>query len=116
MPARCASAGDLNATARPSKTMLPRSALYAPVRILISVDLPAPFWPMSARTSPRPTDRLAAESAGTPANALSVPGIERSGARAPSAPGIACADGGAVFMSGGLRRAALDSAAARDDQ
>jgi hypothetical protein len=32
--------------------MLPASGAYTPVSTLISVDLPAPFWPMSACTSP----------------------------------------------------------------
>src|SRR5215211_8172779 len=45
----------------------------------MSVDFPAPFWPMSACTSPRPTSRLAAIRAGTPAKRLSIPRMERSG-------------------------------------
>src|SRR4051812_24635749 len=45
----------------------------------MSVDLPAPFWPISACTSPRPTSRRASTSAGTPTKLLSMPRIDRIG-------------------------------------
>ena len=43
------------------------------------VDLPAPFWPTSAWTSPRAIARLAPTSAGTPEKLLSIPSMRRSG-------------------------------------
>src|SRR4051812_4884539 len=70
MPPSWASWGPLNRTDRPSKTTSPTSRSYTPVRILISVDLPAPFWPMSACTSPRRTSKPASRRAGTPLKAL----------------------------------------------
>jgi hypothetical protein len=48
---------------------------------LIRVDLPAPFWPMSAITSPASTSSDAPISAGIPANFLSTALAERSGMR-----------------------------------
>src|SRR3954452_13767479 len=70
MPPSWASWGPLKRTGRPSKTTSPASRSYTPVRILISVDLPAPFWPMSACTSPRRTSKAASRRAGTPLKAL----------------------------------------------
>jgi hypothetical protein len=46
---------------------------------LIIVDLPAPFWPISAWTSPGATSSEAAESAGMPPNALLIARIESKG-------------------------------------
>src|SRR4051795_6135275 len=46
------------------------------------VDLPAPFWPMRACTSPRATVKFASRSAGTPRNCLLMPCMDsRSGGR-----------------------------------
>src|SRR3954463_10382493 len=70
MPPSWASWGPLNRTGRPSKTTSPTSRSYTPVRILISVDLPAPFCPMRACTSPRRTSKAASRRAGTPLKAL----------------------------------------------
>src|SRR4051812_5720991 len=55
--------------------MVPASGGYTPVRTLISVDLPAPFWPMSACTSP------ARNVSSTPASACT-PGKARAMSRA----------------------------------
>src|SRR6185295_16939572 len=55
--------------------MLPASGAYTPVSTLISVDLPAPFWPMSAWTSP------ARSVSSTPARACT-PGKAREMSRA----------------------------------
>src|SRR5437763_364362 len=52
MPARRLSVGLLNDTGLPSSRISPRSGCSAPVRHLISVDLPAPLSPMIPRTSP----------------------------------------------------------------
>src|SRR6266571_1112016 len=46
----------------------------------MSVDLPAPFSPQSARTSPLPTVRLTLSNATTPGNRLAIPRISRRGA------------------------------------
>src|SRR4029450_9915454 len=46
------------------------------------VDLPAPFWPMTAWTSPRPTVSEASSRARTPGKALVIPSIWRRGAGA----------------------------------
>src|SRR3954453_8777314 len=73
MPPSWASWGPLNRTGRPSKTPSPTSRSYTPVRILMRVDLPAPFCPMRACTSPRRTSKLAFRRAGTPLKALSTP-------------------------------------------
>ena len=48
--------------------MVPRSGASAPVMILISVDLPAPFSPTSAWTSPAASSNETPLSARTPAN------------------------------------------------
>ena len=61
---RCASAGT------PSITSVPASACSAPVMILMSVDLPAPFSPTSACTSPRRKSKDTRSSARSPAKAL----------------------------------------------
>src|SRR6478609_6436658 len=52
MPERCASSGVAGAIARPSSMIRPASGDSTPVSSLISVDLPAPFWPISAWISP----------------------------------------------------------------
>src|SRR5215211_6408060 len=74
--------GEWKSTSRPSRVIRPASRRYAPVRILIRVDLPAPFWPMTACTSPRPTASEAPSRARTPGKALLIPSIWRSGAGA----------------------------------
>ena len=51
------------------------------------VDLPAPFWPISAMTSPGSTSSEAPTSAGTPENRFSTPRMDRSG------PGVAIVRG-----------------------
>ena len=61
----------------PSSSMLPASGAYTPVSTLISVDLPAPFCPMSACTSP------ARSVSSTPASACT-PGKAREMSRASS--------------------------------
>ena len=52
IPSERASAGVMCGTARPATASVPASGCSAPVMILISVDLPAPFSPTSACTSP----------------------------------------------------------------
>src|SRR6185503_7533902 len=69
MPSSCACSGERGATDCPSSSMLPASGACTPVRILISVDLPAPFWPMSACTSPARSVSCTSASACTPGKA-----------------------------------------------
>src|SRR6185369_14262378 len=75
IPSSCAWIGDSGVTGFPSSSMLPASGAYTPVSTLISVDLPAPFWPMSACTSP------ARNVSSTPASACT-PGKARAMSRA----------------------------------
>src|SRR5438094_8834855 len=56
--------------ARPATVNVPESALSAPVTILMKVDLPAPFSPTSACTSPAARSNDTPRSACTPANVL----------------------------------------------
>ncbi len=56
----------------------PSSAITAPVRILMRVDLPAPFSPTMAWTSPARSSREACRSAATPPYDLRIPRASRS--------------------------------------
>ena len=67
-------------TARPSIQMVPPgSAGNTPVRIFISVLLPAPFSPHNACTSPREISRLTLSSALTPGNVFEIFRISKYG-------------------------------------
>src|SRR5918997_3080941 len=79
MPRSCACCGERTSSGSPSKVAVPASPRCTPVMILISVDLPAPFSPTSAWTSPRATSSDAPRSAGTPPKALSTLSALRSG-------------------------------------
>ena len=71
MPPRCASCGEATATRACRRTRSRRRPWRsAPVRILIMVDLPAPFWPISACTSAGRTSSEAPLRAGMPREAL----------------------------------------------
>jgi hypothetical protein len=52
MPRRWAATGELGLIVWPLSCSVPASGGYTPVSTLISVDLPAPFCPISAWTSP----------------------------------------------------------------
>src|SRR4029453_13662318 len=82
MPRRSASAGDEMETSAPLNRMLPASARYRPVRIFTRVDLPAPFSPTRPRTSPARTSKPTPLSTLAEPNALSIPRMYSSGARA----------------------------------
>ena len=73
MPAAIASAGELKVTSLPSKEIVPPSGRYIPYKMLISVDLPAPFSPINAKTSPVDNFRLTSSLATTPGNFLVMP-------------------------------------------
>ena len=69
-------------TSTPSIAMLPASARYAPASTFIKVDLPAPFSPTSACTSPRLTSNETPSSARTPGNTFTIPLITSNGPKA----------------------------------
>src|SRR3989338_1321583 len=71
--------GDPVGSGAPAKRMSPASGITAPLRILSRVDLPAPFSPTSACTSPGRTSRSTAASACTPPYRLLTPRRIRSG-------------------------------------
>ena len=52
MPARRASIGERKCTGSPPSRISPASGITAPQSALISVDLPAPLSPITARISP----------------------------------------------------------------
>src|ERR1700733_9059332 len=52
MPRPCAARGEVLVMVFPKTEIDPRSGATSPLRILTMVDLPAPFSPISARTSP----------------------------------------------------------------
>src|SRR4051812_18293931 len=79
MPWRWASAGEVGLKSRPSKVSDPSSRGWTPVRTLISVDLPAPFWPIRAWTSPARTSKSTPASEWTPGKRLWIPRATRSG-------------------------------------
>src|SRR5437667_1170809 len=70
IPSVLALAGSIRCTAWPRTTMFPASGVSAPVLIFPSVDLPAPFSPTSAWTSPAARSNDTRRSACTPANDL----------------------------------------------
>src|ERR1700681_4556600 len=72
IPSRSAVRGPSIATLLPSIVISPESAGCAPARIFIRVDLPAPFSPTSACTSPATTSNVTPSSARTPANVFTM--------------------------------------------
>src|SRR5690606_38746041 len=79
MPARSASATPVGACGAPSNVIVPASGWSTPDRQRASVDLPAPFSPTRACTSPRSTSRWTSSSAVTPGYLLVSPATESSG-------------------------------------
>src|SRR5918997_726099 len=69
-PRRRAAAGPAKVVGAPSRSSSPSSGTRSPDRILISVDLPAPFSPRRACTSPGRSSSDTDRSACTPENAL----------------------------------------------
>src|SRR3954465_14369679 len=53
--------------------MRPASGRWTPVRTLMSVDLPAPFWPITAWTSPGKRRKSTPRSAWTPEKRFEIP-------------------------------------------
>ena len=52
MPSSIAASGVGISTTSPSQAISPSSGRWTPASILMSVDLPAPFWPRTQCTSP----------------------------------------------------------------
>src|SRR5215207_2549107 len=85
-PSAFATRGELWVTVLPSIRSSPPSGSTAPVMILMRVDLPAPFSPMSACTSPARSSSEALFSACTPAYDLVMSVARRSGTSAIALP------------------------------
>ena len=81
MPSASLSERERNATSRPSSSIVPSKLPCGctPLRISISVDLPAPFSPQIACTSPRRMSMQTPESATTSRNRFVTSVIRRSG-------------------------------------
>ena len=73
MPALSASCVVRICTGVPSMEMVPSSLEYTPVSTLMSVDLPAPFSPISAWISPLRRVKSTPSSARTPGKNLQIP-------------------------------------------
>ena len=73
IPAASASRVLRMATVWPSTSTLPLSGWYTPLRIFISVDLPAPFSPISAWISPPCRVKSTLSSTRTGPKALQMP-------------------------------------------
>ena len=86
MPSRDASLGRVTTTQLSPTKKSPSSAACTPLRILMSVDLPAPFSPSKAWISPRFRSRSTPSSAVTPGNRFLIP--RRRSAKAPGAFGM----------------------------
>src|ERR1700676_5535637 len=80
MPSRSAARGPSMSTRLPSTSISPESAGCAPERIFMSVDLPAPFSPTRACTSPATTSNVTPSSARTPGKVLTMSRICNRGA------------------------------------
>src|SRR5688572_6660005 len=98
IPSRMAARGPGIATTDPSSAIVPASGWTNPNRQFISVDLPAPFSPTSACTSPRRIWRSTASSASSDPNRLVIPCISTAGA------GPAAATWSFIDGVGGRRR------------
>src|SRR2546430_5029373 len=79
MPSFCASSGLEGLISLPSRRMRPESAGWTPVKTLISVDLPAPFCPMTEWTSPAKRRKSTADKAWTPGKRFEMPFISSTG-------------------------------------
>src|SRR3954453_15463939 len=79
MPATCASCGLRKSASCPAMRIDPASRGYTPLRIFISVLLPAPFSPTSACTSPGQPVKSTFWSTGVPPKDFEIPVISSSG-------------------------------------
>src|SRR6478735_10802044 len=81
MPSSWASAGVRFSTVSPSKTIDPSSGAIVPEATYINVDLPAPFSPSRAWTSPERTSNETFLSATTASKCLVMPSMDNVGRR-----------------------------------
>src|SRR6478752_5925314 len=88
MPRLMAAWGSLRDVGSPRQVMVPASGWWAPARVLIRVDFPAPFWPSRQCTSPARTSRSTPSRARTPGNCLTIPRITRRGAESVDGSGM----------------------------
>src|SRR5512144_2620978 len=87
IPRPIASRGDPILASSPRTTIRPPSAGYMPYRTRINVDLPAPFSPISAWTSPARSSRSTSSLASTPGKRFVMPSsTTRGGEPLPPAP------------------------------
>ena len=91
MPSACAPRGLPMSTGRPSMSISPASHRWMPASTFISVDLPAPFSPISACTSPARSSNPTWSSAWTPAKLLHKPRMETSVSMSGEPVGSRCA-------------------------
>src|SRR5881394_1069553 len=82
IPWRLASRAFFNRTRRPASRISPSSGSWTPARSFISVDLPAPFSPTTAWTSPQRISKLTWSSAVTPPKRLETRSSSMRGASA----------------------------------
>ena len=82
IPIFSANAGEPICTAFPAKRISPSSGRYKPYKMLINVDLPAPFSPSSARISPRRNSRFTPSLAITPGKRFVMPSSSSRGGSA----------------------------------
>src|SRR5436309_387484 len=82
IPSSWASAGVRLSTGPPSKTIDPSSGAVVPEATFINVDLPAPFSPSRAWTSPGRTSNETSLSATTASKCLVIPTMDNVGCRA----------------------------------
>src|SRR5512136_733256 len=75
MPSRRAISGVLTSVGAPSSRISPALRGMAPARIFISVDLPAPFSPTMACTSPPSAEKSTPRKASVPSKLLWMPRI-----------------------------------------
>ena len=109
MPSFCAANGESGRIGLPSSRISPASCLYTPVRTFTRVDLPAPFWPMMAWTSPVKRRKSTPDSAFTPGKTLLIFRISRTGAASgiPSTSGHQVRCGRRHSAPAGPRRSAV---------
>ena len=88
IPSSIAAAGEPMSTGRPSTRISPSSGRYRPYRTDISVDLPAPFSPSRAWTSPATTSKSTRSFATTEPNFFVIPLSSRAGGRASATAGV----------------------------
>src|SRR5947208_3372718 len=99
IPASRASRGEPNVTGLPPRKIWPSSGWYSPVRIFESVDLPAPFSPSRAWTSPGRASKSTWSLASTPGKRLVIPRMATAGTCPAVTTSALMATGSAAFRA-----------------